>query len=284
MRSRYTKKRNFRRRRVIKRARRPTRVSRRSRRVYPTRKGILDVTSIKKSDSMMPTQGTSSTVAPNGYVTPAGTGAAFIFCPTYRYLEGATAGRSTFQSSARNATNTYAKGFSETILFAVNGGSPVRWRRVIFSTHLAPISSAFYASNTNDGTGYHRPMNPLIGTDYLALTTLIFTGVQNVDWNSVHDAQLDTSRITVHYDKKMVVNPGNASGAARVHKHYTSLNRPMIYGDDESGEFEASSPFSNGTNSSMGNLFVYDVFDLSIPDGVTQIGFNPQSKYYWHER
>lgn len=273
-------------RRAARPARRTTRVTRRSRprrRPRMSRRAVLNITSTKKQDNQLNVDATGA-VLPNGLTTPA-VGGFFIFSPTYRFLE-ADANGAIKGTSSRTSPDTFAVGFKETINFTVVGTSPVRWRRIMFSTKSVLFSNSFYSLPVLGlGQTRGRPLNTLASApEFLLLTDFIFKGTQNQDWTNIFDAKIDTQRITLHRDVAMVVNPGNQAGSTRILKSWLPLRKRFLYGDDESGDAEQSLPSSANTTSGLGNVFIVDFMEPAIAGTGTLINFNPQSTYYWHER
>lgn len=253
-----------------------------------SRRRILNITSTKKQDNMLPSLPTTGLPANNGFTTAADGAGALIFCPTFRFLETDSNNTATAVSTAgRNRQTCYARGVKETVIFTVSGPSPVRWRRIVIETTDTIMGTLFYTNTLGNSStaGRTRPMNTLVGTpEFPALTALIFKGQQQNDWVNIFDAKLDTQRVKVHRDITRTVSPGNATGSTRLNKYWLPLNKNITYGDDEFGEDDISSGFCANNRSTMGNIFMIDFFEPVISGQSTQINFNPQTTYYWHEK
>nr|WIW72190.1 MAG: capsid protein [Genomoviridae sp.] len=141
-RTRYARKRKFGSRKTTRSTRRVTKRTYRRKRM--TKKSILNTTSIKKRDVLLPTtnpgldpevpsEALPAIMLPNR-VTPQRT-PAYTFCipwiPTYR-LPVQNASTNTYKSAMTTGT-PYMKGLSEKITISVTGGVPWQWRRICFT-------------------------------------------------------------------------------------------------------------------------------------------------------
>lgn len=282
-------------------ARRTTRVIRRTRPIRRrriSRRAILNVSSTKKQDNML-------TWIPSNPVDPAGAGTtgdatlaanqtfyANLFCPTARLIDGD--GITKYESSGRQNQFTYSKGYKEVTTVRLTGPTPYRLRRMVFSlkgfadglrtvdTTFIPDFFTHYVAT--GGIGYVRQVTPLTNPATANVHTYIFKGTANRDWFSPFNAKLDTQFLKVHSDRTYNFNPPNQGGVVRILKNWYPTNKNLVYDDDENGTTEASSPFSTNNSNSMGDLFVYDIWQSINTDASSQLSFNHEGTYYWHER
>lgn len=286
-------------RRRVRRSRpsRPSRVRRTTTRM--SRRRVLNITTVKKQDNMLnwvPT--TASNPAgggsPTDYITSAdSTVHSFLFCPTYRQLSSDPLGQD--DSSGRTKQNTFARGYRETSTLRVAGPTPFRMRRIVFAMKaidpalIKATSSLFttdFYQHATSGTGYTRLMADLSSTSFgvAPVTEFLFKGLQNADWYSPFNAKLDTQRVTVVSDRTYNINPGNQAGRVVILKNWYSLNKRLLYADDEAGNGEYTSGLSTYAKPGMGDLLVLDFLQSIVTDTNTSIAVNHEGSYYWHER
>lgn len=270
-----------------------------------SKKRILNLTSRKKRDTMLPVSQASSSATPSTgaiAVTNApgngGTVTIFPWICTARDNSTAVNGGETatiFDASSRTATTCYMRGLKESIEIQTSSGVPWQWRRVCFTTKdpgatLATggggISGFFENSN-----GFQRLVyNVTSGTtaDALALTTLrniLFKGSLGIDWIDYFTAPLDTARVTVKFDKTRTISSGNTSGCIRKYPVWHAMNHNLVYDDDELGSVEGANYFSVASKAGMGDFYVVDFFQPGKGSTSTdQLSFEPQATLYWHEK
>lgn len=210
-----------------------------------------------------------------------------LFCPTARGLD--SDGVQKDEISARTQTSIYARGVKEKIPVTVTGASPWKWRRIGFSikdlhNRISGINGTAVGYNT--GIGNFRPNINLSGTTAeTQLLTLIFAGTAGLDWTDSFHAKLDTSRITVHMDRFITLNPGNQAGRYKVYKFWHPLNKNIVYDDDERGTDMTTIPFSVSSKPGMGDYYILDLFQRAVQGVATDImTINPETTFYWHER
>nr|QVW56457.1 MAG: capsid protein [Gemycircularvirus] len=280
-----------------------------------TKKRILNVSSTKKRDDMASYytafDSTGKMVAGVGPFTASGnaTGASAanarttgaIWCATARDFTASSAGpRGSVQDIAtRTSTTCYVRGVSERIEIQTSSGAPWQWRRIcfkyrgqLFGSAQVPSQSGNYATHVETSNGYQRLV--LSFTDASAtsntvensLTNLIFRGTPGTgDWYDYMTAPLDPTRIDVAYDKFTTISSGNTSGKVFRKKIWHSMNKNLVYDDDESGGTETSYPYSMHGKQGMGDYYIVDFFRAGIGATATdQLSFNPQSTLYWHEK
>jgi len=114
---------------------------------------------------------------------------------------------------------------------------------------------------------------------------ILFKGRANVDWNDTILAPVDTTRVSVMYDKTFTLKSGNAYGALLERKLWHPMNKNIVYDDDENGSTEASSYYSTASKAGMGDVFVIDQFYPGAGASSTDLlQFSTNSTLYWHEK
>lgn len=297
-------KRSFTRRKSTKAPRRARAPARRrytkKRSTVVSKRRILNTTSRKKRNGMLTWSNTTAAGASrpvaigNAYVSANNVGV-FVFSPTAMHLDNDSLLRNT---AARTASTIYAKGISEKIRIQTSSGIPWFHRRVCFtikgntafntvqSGDTPTVSWAPYTDTTN---GMERLMlNEDVNNMAITLGAqyaLLFKGVQGVDWNDTIIAPLDTSRITVKFDKTWTYQSGNNNGIVRERKLWHGMNHNLVYDDDEAGEGMITSYFSVDSKAGMGDYYIVDFFQAGQGGvGSDLISINMNSTMYWHEK
>lgn len=270
-----------------------------------TKKRILNLTSRKKRDTMLPVSqaSASATPAPGAYTVtsaPGNGGVTTIFPWVSTARDNSTAlngpeNGTIFDASTRTATTCFMRGLKETIEIQTSSGLPWQWRRVCFTTKdpantlgtgLGGISGVYENSNGFQRLVYNTTSGA--GADALALTTLrniMFKGALNVDWLDYFTAPIDTARVTLKFDKTRTIASGNASGCIKKYPCWHSMNHNLVYDDDEVGSVENANYYSVSSKAGMGDYYVVDFFQPG--KGATssdQLSFEPQATLYWHEK
>ncbi|UOK20978.1 capsid protein [Chifec genomovirus UA13_107] len=241
-----------------------------------------------------PSGGTSYTAAPailvgNTYEY------IFPFCCTARDLTSGiptagnpTLGRVTDQAT-RTATTCFMRGYSEAITIQTTDGLPWLWRRIVFTYKglVFPAATSSFNYVMENSAGYARVVNSAPAGSISSFINVAFKGVQNADWNTFVDAPLDTSRISVLYDKTMTIASGNEDGMIRKYKFWHPFNKNLVYDDEESGgsTLNNGSYLSVSSKAGMGDAYIVDFFRPRT-GGTTasQLSFHPQGTLYWHEK
>lgn len=268
-----------------------------------TKRRILDTTSRKKRDTMAPyydTYGSSPLTGLGGY-TANGTGGGSQ--PYTGLLWLCTARDNTLSSggslsnindiAARTATACYMRGLKENIEISTSSGAPWQWRRICFSFRdpSVVLSGSGIPPYLETSGGFTRLLANFTNTDsagvstHGALTRLLFKGQQNVDWNDIRTAPVDSARVDLKYDKTHIVSSGNANGRVKLYKMWHPMNKTLVYDDDENGEATNPNVYSVGDKRGMGDYYVIDFLQAGM--GATNsdsLNFNPTSTLYWHER
>nr|QVW56581.1 MAG: capsid protein [Gemycircularvirus] len=258
-----------------------------------TKKRILNTTSRKKRDEMLPFfqngKGASGASGPAQFT--AATGAVFCWAATARDFTINTSGATGPVSypAARTATRCYMVGLKETIEIQTSTGLPWQWRRICFTKKgplglvAAPELETSYGEQRvlyNYNSGQSADL-----TDTQTLFGLLFNGTYGVDWTESLIAKTDKNRVTVKFDQTTTVSSGNASGKLFKKSMWMPMRSTLVYDDDESGMVETGSKYSTTGRAGMGDYYVVDIIKAGIGGTSSdQIQFNPCSTLYWHER
>lgn len=224
--------------------------------------------------------GTNLQIGPYGQI---GTGQLLsVWCATARD----TGGNANLMSERHNKT-VFMRGLKENITFSTNSARSWRWRRICFTTkglyqshdntvdsvEASPIGWARLIANHNTSA---------LGS---IIRMILFKGTQDRDWQSIFDAKVDTTRVTLKYDRTTILNSGNDVGRYFTRKLWHPMNKNLTYDSDENGEEITPSRYSVQSKEGMGDYYVVDI--IQAGSGATasdQIVFNPQATLYWHEK
>lgn len=199
------------------------------------------------------------------------------------------------EKATRTAQSCFIRGLRERVTIATSSGDAWVWRRIVFrmkGTRFLEVGQdnlpprELYFRNGTDG--YARLVTDWFGTTASSTVfAILFKGTEGDDWPTARPemAKVDTSRVSLMYDKTIRVASGNASGVERTYNMWHSPNKNLIYNDDEAGTTEVFSHFSTESNRGCGDMYVMDIIkpaDFAATDA--RIRFTPQSALYWHER
>lgn len=267
---------------------------------------ILNVTSRKKSDTMImaakndPITGVNLAVGIGPTVFNPIDGAIFVFgfqatARTNQNIPGVTG--SVYDTATRTSTTPYMRGLKEHITIETENSGSLLWRRICFTFVGQEVvrdqvtgALGFMYENSNP-TGWMRTTTRLYPVaagngDWVwdNIRQLLFKGTQNIDWVNVIDAATDKSRVTVKYDRTRRIYSNNDAASSRKLKLWHAMNKTLTYNDEEEAGGKISSPFSaNVTRRTMGDYYVIDIFALtSAFDG--GVSFSCESELFWHER
>nr|QCQ85281.1 capsid protein [Finch associated genomovirus 2] len=272
--------------------------SRRTRAPRMSVRSLLNRTSQKKRDTMMTWTNVREDATPgNNDYTPGparlngdpGTWYTFVFCPTARGVEdrdGVVGSKA--QTAMRTSTTVYAKGYRENINLSTISGRGWTWRRITFTMKGDSLNLGNNDPNTSDvfretSNGYMRLLAYSSAT--FRAQDIIFKGTQNVDWQDVMQAPIDTRRISLKSDRTYRISSGNADGVQRFIKRWYPMEKNIYYEDDETGDKMSSSPFAVENGHGMGDYYIVDFFRSnpgSTPTDVLRVDFN--GTYFWHEK
>lgn len=218
-----------------------------------------------------------------------------LFNPTHRFLVPNNAA----YNALRTSTRPFIKGLMERVELNPTDGSTWWWRRIIFAVKQrmgnTDTTEANIGAQATVGATSYRQIRDLSGEtsgNYydtnVTLQTLLFEGVQSVDWLSPLSAKIDQTRVTLIKDKTRSVSSGNDWGKPRIFRDWTPINKTLVYDDEENGLAVTPSPRSVTSKSGIGNIYVVDFFQCPRPanSGTPGSGMtvNPASTLYWHEK
>lgn len=261
-----------------------------------SRRKILEITSVKKRDTMRIAtfNGTNYTAASDirgVRVTLPGASNNFysgIWCPTYRMYDSTDK-----VATARNARNVYWKGLSEKIRIEAGSQAPIEFRRIVFSTPDRILLSSSASSSDQPSIGVEPSTNRYWRTtgdgamnlDYLGG---VFEGSRTLDWLNPMTAKTDTKRIKVYSDKRYKISSGTTSPGVKEMKFYDGFNKSMTYDDDEVGGLMATNGWAEYSRfGTQQNVYVL-VLMMGVGNNATAQDSNAwidyESTVYWHER
>lgn len=264
-----------------------------------SKKRILNITSRKKRDVMQQVTNIDS-----GTLTPGTLGFREAYLSgNYNYLipwiatarpgidqNGGAAG--TIAEATRTLGTCYMRGLKESISVRSADGDPWKWRRICFTLKGDRIHSLQTANqilyNRQGGasaSGVTRPVTNWPSTALAGgeLEQLIFRGFRNQDWVDTTLAPVDTTRISVKYDKTINLTSGNESGFLKTIHRWHPMNKNIVYGDDQTGQGVELTPWSTEGKQGMGDYYVVDIFKSNgRPEA--QLGLRYNSTLYWHEK
>lgn len=266
------------------------------------RKRILNLTSRKKRDVMQQYSSSNSgghplaTISPGVQTIPGNAGGYYYWQATARdFGTSPTELGTNFDEATRTATTCYMRGLLERIDIQTSSAVPWRWRRVCITTKdnlynfsnvdaIAPYNGWLLTTH-----GVVRPwVNSTINNNdatQSAQWEQLFEGARNIDWQDMTTAKLDTRRVTVHYDKTVTINSGNANGVFRSFKRWHPMNKNIVYADDQEGGKMTDSHLSVTDKRGMGNYIVLDWFVSHLTATVSDVlRVRSNSCLYWHEK
>lgn len=267
-----------------------------------SKKRILNASSTKKRNTMLSvsnttTTGTTQPLSSGPAFVTAATSGRFLFCPTALDLDNnAGAPNLRINVAQRTATTCYMRGFAEHLRIQTTSGLPWFHRRICFTTKTdqlvtstadTPVQANPYYVETS--SGYQRAMlNLNINAQPNTINNIegvIFRGANGLDWTDNLIAPVDTTRISVKFDKTWTIRSGNANGTVIERKLWHPMNKNLVYDDDESGNSMVTARFSVDSKLGMGDYYVYDIFSPGEGGSATdRIVIVPNSTLYWHEK
>nr|QTE03668.1 MAG: capsid protein [Gemycircularvirus] len=277
-----------------------------------SRRGMINTLSKKKRDTSMSAAASDETnPGPEAPFTglnvrvSAATGTntllpgvhSFLYVPTERFL----APNNAYYVAQRTASNPFYKGISETYTFLPNDSSVWWHRRIVFATkrryeqEIEQLANGgYFAPGTSSTQNTRRKLRDMSMSDGLDgfeaiqanLIADVFRGVFNVDWFDSMRAALDKTRITVLSDRLTTIKSQNDSPAPRIVKHYTPINKTVVYADEESGQTMQPSQFSVESKTGLGNIYILDLVECPVPTDTTTttVSFGSTQTVYWHEK
>nr|QCX29436.1 capsid protein [Plant associated genomovirus 9] len=284
---------------------RPSRYTGRTRRYTRKRpmskKSVLNTTSRKKRNGMLTwsnttNTGASTTVGQQNVFVNAAVGGLFLWCPTAMSLDAASV---IPNRASRTASTCYMRGLSEHLRIQTSSGVPWFHRRICFTIRgsdpfdeyapddPAPTQRQFPYIDTSNGierlffNANINSMNNTVGR----WVSILFKGVIQKDWNDYIVAPVDTTRVTLKFDKTWTLQSGNSNGVVRERKLWHPMNKNLIYDDDENGDVQTPFYHSTTAKGGMGDYYVMDFIQSGAggtSSDIMQITAN--SSLYWHEK
>lgn len=277
----------------------------RRKRAAMSKKRLLDLTSTKKRDTMLcytnvsadTNNGGSSYRSDVPAILTGGQGVnavrALLWCATARdnTTSSSNVKGTQFDSAARTSTTPFMVGLKEAIEIQVSTGMPWQWRRICF-TYKGPIGltySTTQAVSTETSNGWVRVVNDITGDagggQQYILFEKLFKGQNTSDWNDPMTAKVDNTRVTLKYDKTCTLASGNEDGFIRKYQRWHSMQKTLVYNDDELGGGETAQSFSTQGRAGMGDYYVLDLFRARTGSTTSdQLSFRPEATLYWHEK
>lgn len=283
---RYARRRTTTRRPVRRYTRRPTRVTRYRRRPAMSRRRVLNITTKKKQDTMVPvvpaTTSAGSVTASNRTITGANA-EVMVWVATAR--DRATPSEDQQSESRRTAQTCYMRGLKERVTLVTNTGASWKWRRICFTAKGLGFLETDAVLAVETSSSWARLQNIISATTtWFELSRVMFKGTAGTDYLSTLDAKVDTQRITVKYDKTITINSGNASGKIATFNLWHPMNKNLVYADRELAESDISSSRSSTGKAGMGDYYVVDFFICADASASNTITFAPNTTLYWHEK
>lgn len=190
------------------------------------------------------------------------------------------------------------RGLSEHIRIQTSSGIPWFHRRICFTmkgpgpfqagapsdSGIQPYSPFLDTSNGIERLWLNLSINNQPNTFNLQLQ-LLFKGAVSKDWDDLILAPVDTSRVSVKFDKTWTMQSGNTNGVVRERKLWHPMNKNLVYDDDESGDVEQGSYYSVDSKAGMGDYYVVDI--IQPGQGATSsdlLQITANSTLYWHEK
>lgn len=271
-----------------------------------TKRAILNTTSRKKRNGMLTYSNTATTGSGQGisrgsmYVAGS-IGAWVVWNATAQSLnvQGSTTPGVIADVATRTSTSCYMRGLSEHIRIQTSSGIPWFHRRIVFcyKAKASPFNTSgggdtptlLYQPYLDGTNGIERLMlnqyvNAMPNT-IAAQQEILFKGAQNVDWDDPITAPVDNTRVDLMYDRTFVYRSGNTAGTLREAKVWHSMNKTLVYDDDETGAVEVPQYQAVADKRGMGNCYVLDVIQAGAGASASDLlSMNSSSTLYWHER
>lgn len=217
-----------------------------------------------------------------------------LHSPSHRFL----APNNYYSPAQRGSTRTFVKGYSQSYQIKPNSNDVWWHRRICFSvkkfadTDYTAIMDSLGAQQSPGAITYLPMRNLSAGDDsspYRVIrqtaTELLFRGTFGVDYVDYFLAKVDTARVNLHSDRTKKTSSGNNVPKPATYKFYDSINKSVVYDDEENGILLTSSPFSVESKSGTGDIYVLDMFHCPMSDSDDDdIVISSQSTYYWHEK
>ena len=251
---------------------------------YRSRRALLNVTSKKKQDNMLPyaTNPDGSGGTPTSFGVPQ-SGGLFLWNATARDRVPSTGDYNA--SSLRESDVCYMRGLKERIVLTPSDSVSWMWRRICFTTKGGNSVFTPIANYIETSRGWNRLLvNSAGSTTAVAITSYIFKGTVNVDWIDNMTAKVDTQRVKLMSDTTRVIGSGNSVGRFHRYNRWYPMNKTLVYANDENGESETTDVVSTLGRQGMGDYYVLDIFKCADTATSHVLDFNPEATLYWHEK
>lgn len=217
-----------------------------------------------------------------------------LHSPSHRFM----APNNYYSPAQRGATRTYVKGYSQSYQLKPNSNDVWWHRRICFSvkkftdTDYTALMDTLGAQQSPGVVSWIPMRNLSAGpeeTPYRQVrqlaTELLFRGTFGIDYVDYFLAKIDTTRVNLHSDRIKKTSSGNNVPNPVTYKFYDSINKSIVYDDEESGILLTVSPNSVESKPGIGDLYVLDMFHCPMSDSADDdILISSNSTYYWHER
>lgn len=262
-----------------------------------SRKSILNLTSIKKKDTMLSYTNVTAAAPFGGTVFGIGaatlTGATsayeFLHIPTARdmFVNNTSTIGPTAMNSLRTSSTCFIRGVAEKIHIQSSTSQPWVWRRIVFYNkgpgfiNAAPAGAIPYTELVPQG--FVRTVTNWNQTS--SLRDQLFRGKQGVDWTDIFMAPIDTSNFTPAYDKTFTITSCNDAGFNKVYSRWHPVNKNLVYDDDENGIGEDTARISTPGKPGVGDMYIYDILRAEAAATTSDVLlFEPNAVVYWHEK
>lgn len=251
-----------------------------------TRRHLLDVTSKKKRDTMVP-----ATIADGLVWLPGAENIVPDGGELFQFFWPATA-RSSFTQSpipsqaTRESKSCYMVGLKQHTHITTGSDNPWEWRQIVFSTKGLgglPVVGSYVAHTVENG--YMRGQRQAAAGLQQIVNGALFRGTEGVDWIDHMIAPLDRTRMTILSDRTRTLHSGNGRPVIRKFTDYFTFNKNLLYDDQEDGQGKVDSRWSVTSKVGMGDVFVIDFFRSVSTAGPTDLlTWASNATLFWHER
>lgn len=182
----------------------------------------------------------------------------------------------------RNRSSIFFVGWKDVLYMEMT--QAVIWRRIVFWSYKR---YEFAQSVLNSSGNYFRRWEPFVNSIHPEVTEDILRGADGIDYSErfAFDAQTDSKKIRVIYDRKRVFNPFANNPTVRNFKMWHAIRKKIVFDDPEEGDDMESNVWSVESPRSAGNVYVLDMFAHSVSQGPTAgpTTVNAESTVYWRE-
>lgn len=289
---RRTRRSNIRRRpsyrRVYRRSTRKTTL--RPRRRMMSKRRILNITSVKKHDNMLPTSTgpDGSFPAQRGFIAAGNVTTMLVWCPTAR---GRDLNADANAVSLRTTDLCYMRGLKEKVNIqnyndnVANFAANWKWRRIVFTAKGLYNNLGSSIDFLETSNGYVRLLADQSASVFgSVITSQLFQGVLNTDWNNPFTAKTDTTKYRVLYDKTFSLSGGNGAKRFWNFNMWHGFNKNLQYANEEQGKGETVNNYSTNGRPGMGDVYVVDLLQCAQNTAADTILFEPEATLYWHEK